>query len=153
PPRDAGTHPWRSRQAREDLGLPHLLRPSTALHPIRRYAHPFPGRGKSRSTTGNRGHALRLPVSSRVCGELPTVRLPVVVTGLLAMLAIAVAQPSAAAAGACKGSIFNPITDTNWNNMFPITVGGISAGGGSNPPLMHMPALCMCPGAYGIPVP
>lgn len=80
-------------------------------------------------------------------------RMPVVVTGLLAMLAIAVAQPSAAAAGACRGSIFNPITDTNWNNMFPITVGGISAGGGSNPPLMHMPALCMCPGAYGIPVP
>lgn len=60
---------------------------------------------------------------------------------------------SAHAAGACKGTIFNPVTDTNWNNMFPVTIAGVSTGGGSNPPLMHMPAACTCPGAYGVPVP
>ena len=54
---------------------------------------------------------------------------------------------------ACQGTIFNPITDTNWNNMFPVTFMGVSTGGGSNPPLMSMDPICMCPGPYGVPMP
>lgn len=46
---------------------------------------------------------------------------------------------------ACNGRIFNPITDLNWNNAFPITVGGISGTSGpNNPPLHRMPAICKC---------
>ena len=54
---------------------------------------------------------------------------------------------------ACRGEIFNPINDANWNNMFPVTVAGISMGGGSNPSLMHMDPICLCPGPYGIDMP
>ena len=54
---------------------------------------------------------------------------------------------------ACRGEIFNPINDANWNNMFPVTVAGISMGGGSNPSLMHMDSICLCPGPYGIDMP
>lgn len=70
---------------------------------------------------------------------------------LFALLALSAS--GAAQAAACQGEIFNPITDTNWNNMFPVTIAGVSTGGGTNPPLMHMPALCNCPGALGVPVP
>lgn len=68
-------------------------------------------------------------------------------------LTIGMASSATAHAAQCKGSIFNPVTDTNWNNMFPITVAGVGSGGGSNPPLMGMDAICMCPGALGVPVP
>lgn len=36
---------------------------------------------------------------------------------------------------ACRGEIFNPINDPNWNNMFPVTVAGISMGVGLILPL------------------
>lgn len=55
---------------------------------------------------------------------------------------------------ACKGSFFNPITDPDWNNIFPITIMGIQMGGNSNPPMMHVPPVCVCPGRLlGIPSP
>lgn len=56
--------------------------------------------------------------------------------------------------GTCSGRFFNPITDTNWNDMFPVTIAGvsISPGGNRNPPLMAaMPPVCVCPTVFGIP--
>jgi conjugal transfer pilus assembly protein TraU len=54
----------------------------------------------------------------------------------------------------CTGTLFNPITDTDWNNIFPITIAGvpIPGGGNSTPPLMQaMPPICTCPTVFGIP--
>lgn len=51
----------------------------------------------------------------------------------------------------CKGRFFNPISDPDWNNIFPITIMGIRLGGNSNPPMMHVPPVCVCPGPLGIP--
>ena len=51
----------------------------------------------------------------------------------LAAASFATASPLTGSA-ACQGEVFNPINDPNWNNMFPVTVAGISMGGGSNPP-------------------
>lgn len=48
----------------------------------------------------------------------------------------------------CTGRFFNPISDMDWNYMFPISVVGVEMGGGSNqnPALMRaMPPTCMCP--------
>ncbi|QFT86913.1 TraU protein (plasmid) [Halomonas sp. THAF12] len=70
----------------------------------------------------------------------------------LAAASFAAASPLSGSA-ACQGEVFNPINDPNWNNMFPVTVAGISMGGGSNPPLMHMDPICMCPGPYGVDMP
>lgn len=71
---------------------------------------------------------------------------------LLAVLAMTGASPVLAAAGAgCKGKMFNPISDPNWDYAFPISVAGVSFGKGSNPPLMTMPPICVCPGYFGIP--
>lgn len=75
-------------------------------------------------------------------------KLRAVVCALVAVLAC-----TKALAGACTGEVFNPVTDTNWNNMFPITIAGISDGGGSDPPLMSIDSMCVCTGAYGFPVP
>lgn len=47
---------------------------------------------------------------------------------------------------------FNPVTDTNWNNLFPMKfLSGveINLGNNSSPPLHHMPAVCSCPGHFG----
>jgi conjugal transfer pilus assembly protein TraU len=57
-------------------------------------------------------------------------------------------------AATCLGKWFNPVTDTDWNNMFPITIAGVpfTTGGNSNPPLMAaMPPICTCPTIIGIP--
>lgn len=55
---------------------------------------------------------------------------------------------------ACKGVLFNPIAQTDWNNIFPITIAGVPIGpAGLNPPLMTMPPVCVCPGIFGIPSP
>jgi conjugal transfer pilus assembly protein TraU len=59
-----------------------------------------------------------------------------------------VAQQTGAA---CHGEMFNPITHTDWNNMYPITIMGVSMGAGVNPPLMYEPPVCVCPGPFGIP--
>ena len=44
----------------------------------------------------------------------------------------------------CEGKMYNPLM-TNWQNMFPITIAGIPIGGGSNPPTLNEPAICICP--------
>ncbi len=60
----------------------------------------------------------------------------------------------------CKG--FDPaitpiITDTNWNNMFPITIAGVEMldqDGATNPSRMSSTTPCICPGRlYGYPTP
>lgn len=54
----------------------------------------------------------------------------------------------------CTGTFFNPVTDTDWNNLFPITIAGVrfSTNSNSNPPLMQaMPPVCVCPTILGIP--
>jgi conjugal transfer pilus assembly protein TraU len=56
----------------------------------------------------------------------------------------------------CTGKIFNPLTDTDWNNMFPISIAGaqIRGGGATNPPLMMaVPPVCVCPTIFGFPLP
>jgi conjugal transfer pilus assembly protein TraU len=60
-------------------------------------------------------------------------------------------ESSATAEAVCKGRMFNPFSDTDWNQAFPITVMGISMGGGTNPPMMYEPPVCVCPGPFGIP--
>lgn len=48
---------------------------------------------------------------------------------------------------------FNPMTDTNWNDMLPISIGGVSMGGGQ-PPIVYEPPVCVCPSHfYGGPMP
>lgn len=54
-------------------------------------------------------------------------------------------------ANACHGQTFNPASDPDWNNLFPITVLGVSVGGNANPPQMYVPPVCVCPGIFGIP--
>lgn len=62
-------------------------------------------------------------------------------------------QSAKAESAFCSGTVYNPVADTNWNNAFPITVAGVRTGGGSNPPLMHVDPVCMCPGPGGVPMP
>ena len=55
----------------------------------------------------------------------------------------------------CSGTLFNPLTDTDWNNLFPITIAGVEVpgGGNSDPPLMKaMPPICTCPTVFGFPM-
>lgn len=52
----------------------------------------------------------------------------------------------------CPSSpVFNPVANTDWNNMFPITIMGVRMGANTNPPLMYEPPVCVCPGLFGIP--
>lgn len=54
----------------------------------------------------------------------------------------------------CTGSLFNPVTDADWNTVFPITIAGVPITSGSNlpTPLMAvMPPICVCPTVLGIP--
>lgn len=71
----------------------------------------------------------------------------------LPALASAQAAPPPAEGKACVGKVFNPMTDTDWNYMYPITVMGVKTGPGFNPPLMYEPPICVCPGIFGIPTP
>lgn len=72
----------------------------------------------------------------------------------LACLTLFVASAVAPALATEGGTIFNPISDPNWAaDMFPIVVSGVSLGG-SQPPLVHEPAVCLCPShLFGYPVP
>jgi conjugal transfer pilus assembly protein TraU len=45
------------------------------------------------------------------------------------------------------------MTDTNWNDFFPLTIMGMQMGPNGNPPEMYVPPICVCPGAFGIPSP
>ncbi len=54
----------------------------------------------------------------------------------------------------CTGKFFNPITDTDWNTIFPITIVGAEISNGTNQvaPLMRaMPPVCVCPTVFGYP--
>lgn len=53
----------------------------------------------------------------------------------------------------CHGKLFNPISDTNWNDFFPLTIMGVETGPNGSPPLMWAPPICVCPGVFGIPSP
>jgi conjugal transfer pilus assembly protein TraU len=71
---------------------------------------------------------------------------------LLPVLAFAqYGQATEATGAACQGEVFNPTSDTDWNNMYPITIMGAPMGPGASPPLMYEPPVCVCPGAFGIP--
>jgi conjugal transfer pilus assembly protein TraU len=54
---------------------------------------------------------------------------------------------------ACHGQTFNPASDPDWNDIFPITIMGASGGPNSDPPLMDYSPICVCPGIFGIPSP
>lgn len=58
----------------------------------------------------------------------------------------------------CTGQFFNPISDLDWNYIFPITVFGVEMTNGlnQNPALMRMmPPVCLCPSVLtlGFPTP
>ncbi|AOV18843.1 hypothetical protein BJI67_15885 (plasmid) [Acidihalobacter aeolianus] len=65
------------------------------------------------------------------------------------LLALSLGIATAHASIACHGKFFNPVSDPNWNDGYPITVAGASIGGNSNPPMMHENAICSCPTPYG----
>lgn len=44
----------------------------------------------------------------------------------------------------CEGKSFDPATDPDWNNLYPMSWGGSKIGGNSQPPWMKMPATCSC---------
>jgi conjugal transfer pilus assembly protein TraU len=67
---------------------------------------------------------------------------------LVGALLVAASVTNALAVSQCTGQFFNPISDLDWNYMFPITVAGVQMNNGSNtnPPLMAaMPPVCLCP--------
>ena len=57
----------------------------------------------------------------------------------------------------CQGRFINPITDINWNLIFPITIAGMRVGSGSaspESPLTYLSPICVCPShIFGIPMP
>jgi conjugal transfer pilus assembly protein TraU len=74
---------------------------------------------------------------------------------LIAAAALLAASSAQAVVPAiCDGKLFNPLTDADWNNVFPITIAGVPLGAGTNPinPLMAaMPPVCVCPTIFGFP--
>jgi conjugal transfer pilus assembly protein TraU len=46
---------------------------------------------------------------------------------------------------ACHGKVFNPLSDPDWNDLFPITIAGMPMGGNENPAEMYEPPVCECP--------
>ena len=73
-------------------------------------------------------------------------------------LLLSLTPPAAQAQAAeltCTGTLMNPITDVDWNNLFPISVMGMryTTGGNFNSPLMEtMPPICVCPTyLFGVP--
>lgn len=50
----------------------------------------------------------------------------------------------------CTGDLFNPMGDPDWNNVYPITIAGVKLSGKdrSDPPLMTMPPVCVCPSYF-----
>jgi conjugal transfer pilus assembly protein TraU len=53
----------------------------------------------------------------------------------------------------CHGEMFNPMSDVDWNNLYPITIGGfkMNSKGNATSPLQYEPSVCTCPGPFGIP--
>lgn len=66
-------------------------------------------------------------------------------------------QSAANAVISCRGMsspLVSVLFNMNWNNAFPITFAGVSAGPNRNPPDMYKGAVCVCPSRLlGIPVP
>jgi conjugal transfer pilus assembly protein TraU len=64
------------------------------------------------------------------------------------LVASSLTLASAVPPAVCNGPVFNPITSTDWNNMFPITIAGavLSTNTNTVAPLMAaMPPVCVCP--------
>lgn len=76
-------------------------------------------------------------------------------TALLLAFGAAPSSASIVPPAVCVGDIFNPLTDPDWNNFFPLTIAGAVITNGTNPrptPLMAaMPPVCVCPTIFGIP--
>jgi len=69
-------------------------------------------------------------------------------------LGLAATAAQAVVPSICTGKFFNPITDMDWNNIFPITIAGamVTSSGNTTSPLMQvMPPVCVCPTIFGIP--
>lgn len=78
--------------------------------------------------------------------------LAALLTAASLLLSTGPAQAITAAGATCpSGPSYNPTTDTDWNQMYPITIMGARMGMGLNPPLMWEPPTCVCPGPFGIP--
>ena len=72
---------------------------------------------------------------------------------LVAVGQAASSSSSSSSGKVCHGKEFNPYSDPDWNDMFPITIMGVNMGGNSDPPEMYVPPVCVCPGIFGIPSP
>jgi conjugal transfer pilus assembly protein TraU len=60
---------------------------------------------------------------------------------------------TATSKAACHGKLFNPVSDPDWNNLFPFSLVGFHAGGNMDPPEMYEPPVCFCPSyLFGYPV-
>lgn len=52
----------------------------------------------------------------------------------------------------CVGQTYNPMSDTDWNYMYPITIAGSIIGMENGPPvplMAMMPPVCVCPTVFG----
>lgn len=79
--------------------------------------------------------------------------LPLAATPVLSQANTGATATESGGALGCFGQVFNPLSDTDWNNLYPITIMGVQTGTNNNPPLMYEPPICYCPGAFGYPVP
>lgn len=86
---------------------------------------------------------------------LSLVKKTIVAAALAALPLVSWGQDASAVAGeaTCHGEMFNPISDVDWNNLYPITIGGFQTNpkGNATPPHHYMPSVCVCPGPFGIP--
>lgn len=66
-------------------------------------------------------------------------------------------HPFSYADGLCHGRFLNPITDINWNLVFPITIAGMKmtvSNDSPESPLTYLSPMCICPSrVFGIPMP
>lgn len=76
---------------------------------------------------------------------------------LCALAAPAVRAASPASAATCHGRqlLVEAVSDTNWNDMFPVVIGGtIDVPAEPQPPIIREPPVCVCPRPpYGQPTP
>ena len=72
---------------------------------------------------------------------------------VVAALLLAGVTNAATVPPTCEGEFFNPMSDTDWNNMFPITIAGaqITTGNTVAPLMAAMPPVCVCPTVFGFP--
>lgn len=78
-----------------------------------------------------------------------TMRLRSRIFQLLALIMLPFIPHSLLAMSACEGELYNPITATNWSNLFPMTIMGVKAGTSyPQSPYMAMPSFCKCPSHF-----